>query len=131
MKILIVEDEFTSRTLIQTFLSPYGEVHLAVDGQEAVEAFKTALADHSTYDLVCMDIMMPEMDGQEALKQIRELEKQAGIPEPDEVKAIMTSALNDPKNVFEAYHKGGATAYLVKPVKKAELLNLVKEFELI
>ncbi len=131
MKTLIAEDDFTSRLLLQEILSPYGECHVAVNGKEATEAFKTALAGHRPYDAVCLDIMMPEMDGQEALKQIREVEKQAGIPELQGAKVIMTSALDDPKNVFEAYDKGGATAYLVKPVKKAKLLDLVKEFGLI
>ena len=131
MKTLIAEDDFTSRLLLQEILSPYGECHAAVDGKEAVAAFETALADQKPYDLVCLDIMMPEIDGQKALKQVRDREKQAGIPMHHEVKVIMISTLDDPKSVVEAYYKGGATAYLVKPVKKTRLLDQVKEFGLI
>ena len=75
MKTLIVEDDFTSRLFLQTFLSRYGECHIAVNGREAVEAFRMAADNGSPYDLICMDIMMPEMDGQEAVKQIRALEE--------------------------------------------------------
>ncbi len=131
MKTLIAEDDITSQVLLREILSPFGECHVAVDGKEAVEAFETALADQNPYDLLCLDIMMPEMDGQEALKQVRELEKQTGNPGSPEVKVIMISALDDPKNVVEAYYKGGATDYLIKPVKKTALLEMIRELDLI
>ncbi len=62
------------------------------------------------YDLLCMDIMMPVMDGHEALLKIREMEKSLGIFGPEEVKVIMLSALDDAKTVMKAYYKGGATS---------------------
>ena len=43
MKTLIVEDDFTGRLLLQTLLSPYGECHIAVNGREAVDAFRRAM----------------------------------------------------------------------------------------
>ena len=75
MKTLIVEDDFTSRLFLQTFLSRYGDCHMAVNGKEAVEAFQMATDNGSPYHLICMDIMMPEMDGQEAVRQVRALEE--------------------------------------------------------
>jgi two-component system chemotaxis response regulator CheY len=63
MRTLIVEDDFTSRLLLQSFLSVYGECHIAVNGREAVAAFRAAQERPQAYDLICMDIMMPEMDG--------------------------------------------------------------------
>lgn len=131
MKVLIVEDDFTSRKLLQTILSPYGECDIAVNGKEAVEAFESALKAKAPYDLVCMDIMMPEMDGQEALKKIRSLEKKAGIRGSEEVKVVMTTALDDPKNVVEAYYKGGATSYIPKPIDRQLFLQLLRNLELI
>ena len=75
MKILIVEDDFGSRISIQKMLSPFSECEIAVNGKEAVDAFTQSLESGAPYDLICMDIMMPEMNGKEALKIIREKEK--------------------------------------------------------
>lgn len=131
MRFLVVEDDFTSRKLLQKILSPYGEVDVAVNGQESLDAFTTALEEGNPYELVCMDIMMPEMDGQEALKKIREVEKQRGIPGSQEVKVIMTTALDDPKNVVEAYYKGGATSYVPKPIDRQLFLQLLRNIGII
>ncbi len=131
MKILIVEDEITSRVLIQEILLPYGNCDAAANGAEAIEAFILAWKEKEPYDLICMDIMMPHVDGQQASKRIRELEKDMGIKIRDEVKIIMTTVLEDPKNVIEAYNKGGATSYIVKPIKKKKITNELRKFGLI
>ncbi|WP_243361112.1 response regulator [Fundidesulfovibrio terrae] len=131
MKALVVEDDFASRKLLQKILAPYGEVDIAVNGVEAIDAFSRALDENAPYELICMDIMMPEMDGQAALKRIREIERSKDIPPVQEAKVIMTTALDDPKNVVEAYYKGGATSYVPKPIDKQMLLHLLKNLSLI
>ncbi|GFK92598.1 Transcriptional activator protein CzcR [Fundidesulfovibrio magnetotacticus] len=131
MKALVVEDDFASRKLLQKILAPYGDADIAVNGLEAIDAFKRALDEEAPYDLICMDIMMPEMDGQEALKKIRAIERERKIPPLQEAKVIMTTALDDPKNVVEAYYKGGATSYVPKPIDKQMLLHLLKNLGLI
>lgn len=123
MKILVVEDDFGSRKLMQKLLTSFGDLDLVVNGEEALDAFKMALSEDDPYDLVFMDIMLPKMDGHEALQNIRELEKEKGISSADEVKVIMATALEDPKNVIKAFNKGGATSYLVKPIVKEKLLE--------
>lgn len=131
MKVLIVEDDFTSRKLMQTILSPHGDCDIAVNGREAVEAFEAAVESGQPYDLICMDIMMPEMDGQEALKKIRAMEKEKGLRGHNEVKVVMTTALDDPKNVVEAYYKGGATSYIPKPIDRQLFIHLLRNLGLI
>uniref|UniRef100_A0A7C4EJI2 Response regulator n=1 Tax=Fundidesulfovibrio putealis TaxID=270496 RepID=A0A7C4EJI2_9BACT len=131
MKALVVEDDFASRKLLQKILAPYGDADIAVNGLEAIEAFVHALNEGAPYDLICMDIMMPEMDGQTALKRIRAIEREKDIAPQDEAKVIMTTALDDPKNVVEAYYKGGATSYVPKPIDKQMLLHLLKNLGLI
>lgn len=123
MKTLVVEDDFISRRMLAQMLSPYGTCDIAIDGEEALLAFKLGLDEAAPYDLVCMDIMMPHMDGQDALKLIRALEKERGIAEAQGVKVVMTSAKEDPRDVVEAMYQGGATVYIVKPIVKQRLLQ--------
>ena len=129
MKVLIVEDDFTSRLLLQTFLSRYGECHIAVKGKEAVEAFRIARKDGQRYDLICMDIMMPEMDGQAALQEIR-AEEESAHEYANAVKVIMTTALTDIKDVISAW-RGLCDAYLMKPIDRGKLLEQLKLLKLI
>jgi len=131
MKTLIVEDEPTSRLLLQTILSGYGDCDTATDGLEAVEAFKSAFERGAPYDLICMDIMMPKLDGHEALARIRGIEKERSVPAQKAVKVIMTSALGDPKNVVKALYGEGAGSYLVKPIEKRKLLEELRNLGLI
>ncbi len=130
MRTLIVEDDFTSRLLLQTFLSRYGDCHVAVNGKEAVAAFSLAQNTGQLYDLICMDIMMPEMDGQAAIKEIRKLEEAGGTLSTNGVKIIMTTALDDVKNVMQSF-KSLCDAYLFKPIDTAKLLAHIKEFRLV
>lgn len=130
MKTLIVEDDFTCRLILQTFLSRYGECHIAVNGNEAVSAFQMATHDKEPYDLICMDIMMPEMDGQEAVKQVRALEEACDIFSHRGVKIIMTTAVADIKEVMESF-RDLCDAYLFKPVNLAMLLDHLKSLGLV
>jgi len=130
MKTLIVEDDFTSRTLLQELLNSYGEVHIAVNGKEAVEAARAAVYSGRPYDLVCLDIMMPEMDGYQALKQIRAIEEERGVLSSQGAKIFMTTALDQVKNVIEAF-RGLCDAYLFKPIDKAKLIEQLKEAGLV
>ena len=131
MRILIVEDELTSRKLLTAILSDYGHCDTASDGVECVEQFKLALEAGKPFDLVCMDIMMPNKDGQQALKEIRTIENEQGIHPPNETKVIMITALNDPETVVKAYYKGGAAAYLPKPIEIETLLAILRDLALI
>ncbi len=131
MRFLVVEDETTSRHLLKSILSAHGDCDAVTDGDEAIEAFRKALDEDKPYSLICMDIMMPKMDGQTALTEIRKVEKEKGIRGSRKVKAIMTTALEDQKNVIDAFYKGGAAAYIVKPIDKQKLLAEMKKMDLI
>lgn len=130
MRTLVVEDEFTSRILLQKIFTAYGTCDIAVDGQEAVLAFRQALEEKYPYDLVCMDIMMPNKDGRIALQEIRDLEAEYGRTGTKEVRVIMTTALDDVKTVMGSYREG-ATSYITKPIEKAKLLEEVRALGLI
>lgn len=130
MKILLAEDDFATRKFMSDFLSKYGECDVTVDGMEAVDAFMMALEDGAPYDLVCLDIMMPVMDGYQALMGIRSLEKERGIDSANGVKVIMATALNDEKNVKMAFDLG-CTIYSGKPIDKERFELAIKKLGLI
>lgn len=130
MKSLVVDDDFVSRKILQTILSNYGECHVAVDGTEALEAVNQSLFEDSPYDVICLDIMMPELDGQAVLKKIREMEAEINVFGSDCVKIIMTTALDDSENIRKAFREQ-CESYLVKPINKEKLLKILSEFKLI
>lgn len=125
MRILIVEDEETSRLLLTRIVGEFSECHQASDGKSGLEKVRDSLEKQSPYDLIFMDIMMPNMDGQSLLTAIRDLENQFGISQQSNVPVIMTSALDDEENVLNA-HISGCRAYLVKPLNKNMILKEVK-----
>ncbi len=130
MKTLIVEDDFTNRLLLQEFIKIYGLPHIAINGKEAVKAVRQALDTNEPYDLICMDIMMPEMDGQQALKKIRAMEEERGISSTNGSKIVMTTALGDMKNACNAFNSL-CDAYLIKPIDKARLIETLHRLKLI
>lgn len=130
LRVLIVEDDFTSRVLLQEVMGQYGTCHIAVNGVEAVVAFQDALQNKKPYQLVFLDIMMPEMDGQEALKRIRAIENDEGIMLGHGVKIIMQTAHTDAKNIMESFSET-CDAYLVKPIQVDKLNKELKTLGLI
>lgn len=130
MRILIAEDDFASRKFMLRFLSKYGECDITVDGEEAVEAFTMALDANEGYDLVCLDIMMPVLDGYQALKKMRDIEKEREIPEESAAKIIMTTALNEGRNVTKAFDLG-CVAYAGKPIDQEKFENVIRKLGLV
>lgn len=130
MKILLAEDDFVTRKFMVNFLSKYGECDVTVDGMEAVDAFMMALEDEEPYDLVCLDIMMPVMDGYQALVAIRKKKKKKNISEDKAVKVIMTTALNEERNVKMAFELG-CTIYSGKPINQDRFEQALKKLNLI
>ncbi|HED09506.1 MAG TPA: response regulator [Caldithrix abyssi] len=126
MRALIVEDNFTNRKILQRFLKDISETDIAVDGVEAVAAFKTALDEKAPYDVIFLDIMMPNKDGMEVLREIRQYEQELGIMGLDGVKVIMTSALEGNHDILNAF-KAGCEAYIVKPYTRSDINSKLAE----
>ena len=130
LKMLIVEDDFPSCKILEEYLSEYGDCTTVGNGAEGVEAFKNALEAGTPYDLVCLDIMMPEMDGHEALRTIRQIEQEHGIFDPGGVSVIMTTAKDRSRDMIEAFDEGCAS-YIVKPVEQEKLCAEMRKLDLI
>jgi len=126
MRILIAEDDFYSRKLMMAYLSPFGECDVAVNGVEAWEAFLDAHDAGTPYRLICLDIMMPEMDGQEALKKMRDEEDRRQLERHEKAKIIMITALDEMKAIMASYHSL-CDGYLMKPINHAMVVEQLKE----
>lgn len=126
MRILITEDDLSSRKFLYKFMSGYGDCDITVDGMEALDAFLLSLDSGEYYDLVCIDIMMPKIDGVKVLQVIRDLEKQKNIQEKNRSKIIMTTALNDVELVKSLFEYG-CEAYATKPIDVKKLAVVLEK----
>lgn len=126
MRILIAEDDLASRKFMQKMLKSYGKCDVVVDGIEAVEACLLAWEENKPYDLLCLDIMMPKLDGLKALKVIRDQEKDKKIKLENRIKIIMTTALNEEQTVYNAFELG-CEAFAAKPINQAEMKKMLNK----
>ncbi len=129
MRILIAEDDYASRVYLNSILSKYGSVKLASNGIEALDAFFEEAGNNNTFDLICLDIMMPKVDGIKVYKSIREEEERRGIEGADKAKILITSALADTTDNFK--DASGSTCYLVKPITVEQIREALIELKLI
>lgn len=130
MKSLIVEDDIINQKLLNKFLKPLGQVDVADNGGIGIDTFQEAHEQKEPYDVIFLDIMMPEVDGQEALKIMRSLENAYNIQGLDRVKVIMTTAMDGSQNIMEAF-RSGCEGYLVKPVTRPKLFQQLAKLGLI
>ena len=130
LNILIVEDDFASSEVLGEYLSNYGDCTIAVNGADAISAFKKALDKGRPYEMVCLDIMIPAINGHLVLEEIFQIEKNRGIDKQDGVKVIMTTAIDDSKVIMRAFNEG-CDAYIVKPVTQEHLIEEMRKLNLI
>jgi two-component system, chemotaxis family, chemotaxis protein CheY len=126
MKILVADDDFTSRRLLQQLLMRYGKVDTCISGAEAVELFHISLKEGHPYRLICLDIMMPGISGLDALAGIRELEGAFKDNRRASAKILMVTALDDSESIRTAF-RNLCNGYLCKPVDAAALLQRIDE----
>lgn len=131
MKYLIVDDQVENRMILSKILAPYAQCDTATNGAEAVELFKNKLITGSGYDLVILDIMMPIMDGQEALMRIREIERETGTLATGKSAVIMVTAVDATSEMKKAFEEGQCTDYINKPISRGKVLVKLSEHGLI
>ena len=120
LRILLVEDYKHNQLIVQQYLkqTPYA-LDIAENGAVAVEKYQS-----DRYDLVLMDLQMPIMDGYAATRAIRAFERAKGRAETPIIALTAYALKETPEKSFQA----GCTAYLNKPVKKAQLLELIAQY---
>ena len=127
IKVLIADDNLPNRIFLAKCLEEYGTIESVEDGKQAVERFEKALNQNKPYDLICLDIMMPVMDGRTALKRIRAIENERGIDLRNRSKILMLSALDDKDNVIGSF-EDQCDGYLVKPFNRTEIQECLVRF---
>ncbi|MFA7406089.1 MAG: response regulator [Pelobacteraceae bacterium] len=131
MKCLIAEDHLLSRRILKELLSPQFDCDIAVNGQEAIDSFQLAHESKRPYDVIFMDIMMPVVDGLEALLNIRSLERKMDIPSGLTVKVVMITALDDPHTIIRSFNECEADAFIVKPLSRHKLIKELRALKLV
>lgn len=125
MKALIADDVVIMRKLLKNLLSEFAKCDLAMNGKEVIQLYKSSVKSGQPYDLICLDIMMPVMNGLEVLKEIRDLET-----EENKVKIVMTTGISDKENVAKAIQYG-CDGYLTKPYDKHSLKKQLIKLDLL
>ncbi len=121
MKILIVEDNLLNQKIVMFNLKKQNYlVDAAINGNEALEKI-----EKEKYDLILMDIMLPEKNGYEITAEIRKKEKIKGIKKPVPIIAITANTLDNDR---ERCLKAGMNDYLAKPFSTQELFNVIKKY---
>ena len=131
LHILIAEDDVLSQELIRGYLQSYGECVTVDDGESAIREVENAFKSGKPFNLVCMDIMMPNIDGIEAVTTMRDMEKDFGVDPGNEVQIIMITAIGDSKTIMDSFYKHGVNSYIVKPLIKEKLDDEIKRLGLI
>ncbi|WP_160683497.1 response regulator [Clostridium sp. C2-6-12] len=129
MKILIAEDDYVNRRFLFKFFSQYGDCDMVVNGEEAVTAVMFSVEEDEPYDLICLDVMMPKLDGLKALKMISSIEKEKNINEDKLSKKFVITALDNVKDVEKAFELG-CEVYVTKPINTAKLIEVMKRLKL-
>lgn len=120
MRVLVAEDNAVNQKVIKIILEKNGcSFSIAEDGAKAIEEFR-----HGSYDLILMDCQMPEVDGLQASRRIREWEEEAGRGRCPIVAMTANAMKGDRDRCLEA----GMDDFLAKPFKSQDLLNLMEEW---
>jgi len=130
MKVLIVEDVYLIRNMLQHILISYGKFDFAEDGLEALDKFTYQLDNDDPYNLICLDILMPHIDGLGVLKKIRSIEEERNLDSTKKAKIVMVSALADQGMVMRCL-KAGCDGFIAKPFTKDRIITEIQKLGLI
>lgn len=122
MKILIVDDNEAARKLLKIRFSRYGDLKMVNGGAEAITAFKEAFKTDERFDLICLDYCMPNMDGIEVLKAIRQIESEHQVAWDNHVRILMVSASDCESAVTKAYAYG-CDSFMLRPFRKEQIIE--------
>ncbi len=127
---LIVEDVFLIQRVIERFIEPYGVFTVSNNGKEALKKYAEFFFNGNAFNLVCLDIYLPEMNGLDVLSNIRKFEDEIKLKSEERCKIIIISSVTHPATVQQAY-KLGCDYYVAKPFSKEDIVNALKKIKMI
>ncbi|MCB0284118.1 MAG: response regulator [Calditrichaeota bacterium] len=125
---LVVEDNSIFQKIMHNILKSYGTCTIAKNGLEGLEQYKKSLQENNHYDLICLDIEMPKMDGVSLLDKIRKLE-QEHLPEKRSI-IVMVTAYGE-QDIVRKCCRLGCSSFLIKPVDRHNLEKVLKKHKLL
>lgn len=126
MRILVVDDDFASRKKMEKILQEFGDCFLAESGSDAIKIFKEAWDIGIPFDLISLDIGLPDISGIEVLAQIRTIEKDKAILKDKASQIIMVTANADQETVMNSL-QAGCNSYIVKPFGRDNVIEKVSD----
>jgi two-component system chemotaxis response regulator CheY len=124
MRLLIVDDDEKNRKLLAAMVGDLGQCDAVESGAEAVSAFTKAWEDWRPINLILLDLLMPEMDGRQVIRQIRSMEADKEISGEHRVKIIVVTAMSEKKLVIECL-RNGCDDFILKPIDGQLLFNKI------
>ncbi|SDK87216.1 two-component system, chemotaxis family, response regulator CheY [Maridesulfovibrio ferrireducens] len=133
MRTLVVEDNSACMLFLHNILTEIKgvnnvEIDCATTGEEALQMFTDACSSDRPYKLMFMDIILPGMDGLQALEKIRAVENELELTDDQKVKAIITTALDDSTKASRAFFQGEAISYMTKPTTPEKIHEELSKF---
>ncbi len=129
MKTLVVDDELVSRKKMMKIISNFGQCEGVKNGKAALSAVKKSLEDWKLYNLITLDISMPDVSGTHVLSTIRELEKERGLDDNERVKILMVTSHSDVETVKACV--GKCDGYVIKPFNKEMMVDKLEKIGLL
>ncbi|MDT8447784.1 MAG: response regulator [bacterium] len=126
MRALIIEDDVHSAQLLQKMLDPWTRAEVALSGSEGLVKIETGIAEGTPFELIFLDILMPDLDGREVLTNLRRIEAEADI---EEAVVVMATQRDDAESVITSFSQG-AHHYFLKPYDQGVLAELLSELGL-
>jgi two-component system chemotaxis response regulator CheY len=124
---LIIEDDEMSRIMLQEFLAKFALCDVADNGLEGLILFENALLSGNPYSLMCVDLIMPEMNGLAFIRKVRDLEQAKGLDNESRSKIFVISSSDSTWDKADLLLDNLCDDYIVKPFNRSSLMaNLYK-----
>jgi two-component system chemotaxis response regulator CheY len=125
MRTLIIEDDLSNCLLLEEILSPHSECAFATTGKAALQEFINAHAQERTFDLLCLSVMMSDMETHQILDEIRIWEDEHRVQDNCRVRIIMTRAVTDGPRSLQLIQSQGES-YTARPIERKHFLHEIE-----